>query len=146
MPNGKASPEIMDAVSKDREVELLDAVVTCAALVSHGDGCGDPVERLRLLDFLDRNELLLLFTNEHVRGSFERRVSDLREPGGADVALARIKRHTGQAPFRQVAAVGKAGTSAEGSVDARELRALHLIQASLGKRHSPGASSRLPMK
>lgn len=142
MPKPDNLSEIMNAYLEDREDDLLDAVVTCAALIARADGWVDPVERQQLLDFLERNEFLLLFTNEQVRDSFERRVRDLREPGGAVAALARIRRHAGCASARMVVAVGEEVASADCRIDPREQRALQLIRASLEARPAPRASTR----
>jgi tellurium resistance protein TerD len=143
MPIPNTLSEVMDAYPQIGDEDLLDAVVTCAALVARADGWVDPQERRQLLDFLERNEFLLLFTNDQVRDTFEQRVRELREPGGAVAALARIGRHAGRASARAFVAVGEQVALADRRIDPRELRALRLIRASLGGRQSPRASSRL---
>ena len=142
MPNPNTPSEIKDAYRQAGDDDLLDAVITCAALVARADGGVDPQERRPLLDFLERNEFLLLFTNVQVRDAFEQRVRELREPGGALAALARIRRHAGQASARAVLAVGQEVAFADRRIDLRELRALRLIRASLGGRQPSRALSR----
>jgi tellurite resistance protein len=137
MPNTQILSELEVAYLRDREDELLDAVVTCAALVARADGWIDPVERGQLLDFLERNEFLSLFSSEQVHESFERRVRDLREPGGAASALGRLRRHAGQSSASLVMTVGEEVALADCRIDPREWHTLQLIRTSLGKYPSP---------
>jgi tellurite resistance protein len=131
--------EIMAAWRDDREDELLDAVVTAAALVARADGWVDPVERGQLLDVLDRNGFLSVFTPAEILDAFERRVRELRAPGGPAAALGRLRRHAGRAPARLVVDVGDEVAAADGRLDPREQRILQLIQAALGVHPSSSA-------
>jgi hypothetical protein len=78
--------EIMAAYMDDRDDELLDAVVTAAALVTGADGCIEPVERSQLLDFLCRNGLMSVVTSAEMLDFFERRKNG-GDPGFSDDEL-----------------------------------------------------------
>jgi tellurite resistance protein len=98
MPNRNArhrvaltQAEIMVAYMDAREDELLDAVVTAAALVACADGCIEPVERSQLLDFLNRNGLNALLTRAEILDLFERRIRLLE----GETALKRPSRVLG---------------------------------------------------
>jgi tellurite resistance protein len=61
-----SSAEILAAHRNGRGYELLDAVVTVAALMSRADGWIQPVERGAMLDFLERNQFLSFFTRDNI--------------------------------------------------------------------------------
>jgi tellurite resistance protein len=122
---------IVAAYVDDREDELLDAVVTAAALVARADGWVQPVERGQLLDFLDRNEFLSVFERADIVGAFECRIRELRQPGGPAAALARLARHAGHAPARLAIDAGEEVAAADCRIDPREQRVLHLIRTAL---------------
>ena len=75
--------ELMAQYWDAREDELLDAVVSAAALVARADGRIDGAERGQLLDFLERRGILSVFTPAEILDTFERRVRELNEPGGS---------------------------------------------------------------
>lgn len=123
--------ELLAAYLDDREDELLDAVVTGAALVARADGWIDPVERGQLFDFLDRNEFLSVFTRAEILEAFERRIRHLREPGGPMAAVERLRRHAGRSPSRLVVDVGEEIAAADCRLDPRERYVLELIRNAL---------------
>ena len=85
--------ELMAQYWDAREDELLDAVVSAAALVARADGRIDGAERGQLLDFLERRGILSVFTPAEILDTFERRVRELNEPGGSVTALKHLRRH-----------------------------------------------------
>jgi tellurite resistance protein len=119
------------------EEELLDAVVTAAALLARADGWIDPIEYAQLFDFLDRSEFLSIFTRADIRDAFERRIRELREPGGPMVALARLRRHGGCRLARLVVDVGEEIAAADCRLDPREQYILQLIKITLWPQPSP---------
>ncbi len=138
MPNpnsrsrSKVAPApIIAAYVDDREEELLDAVLTAAALVARADGQVQPVERGQLLDFLDRNEFLSIFTRADILGVFECRLSELRDPSGPAEAVARLARHAGRLHARLVIDAGEEVAAADCRLDPREQRVLQLIRTAL---------------
>jgi tellurite resistance protein len=120
--------ENMAAYLDGREEELLDAVVTAAALVARADNWVQPVERARLLDFLARNEFMSNFTRAEILDAFERRVRELREPSGPAIAVERLRRHAGRTPARLAIDVGEEVAAADCRLDPREQRILQLIR------------------
>jgi tellurite resistance protein len=133
--------EIMAAYMSDREDELLDAVVTAAALVARADGWTDPVERGQLLDFLNRNGLLSTFTRAEILDIFEYRLRQLEERRGAEMAADTLLRLAGRSPARLVIGAGEDVAAADGSLHPGELRALQLIRLALAAPSRPSAPS-----
>jgi tellurite resistance protein len=127
--------ESMAAYPDGRDEELLDAVVTAAALVARADGWVQPVERAQLLDFLDRNQFLSIFTRAEILDAFERRIRELREPSGPALAVERLRRHAEHAPARLVIDVGEEVAAADCRLDPREQRILQLIRTACDPRH-----------
>jgi tellurite resistance protein len=151
MPNrnlrnrSKAAPaEIIAAYLDDRQDELLDAVLTAAALVARADGWVQPVECAQLLDFLDRNEFLWIYTRDDILGAFESRVRELREPRGPAAAVARLARNAERLPARLVIDAGEEVAAADCRLDPREQGALELIRTALGAPASPSAQRSEP--
>jgi tellurite resistance protein len=141
---------IIAASLRDLENELLDAVVTTAALVARADGWVDPVEREQLLDFLDVNEFMSVFTRAEILDAFERRIRELREPDGAVAALGRLRRQSGGSLARSLASlvvdVGEQVAAADCRLDPREQRILQLIRITLRVHPLPSApTDQLPL-
>jgi tellurite resistance protein len=134
----------MAAYLEDREDELLDAVITAAALVARADGWIQHVECGQLLDFLDREELLSVFSREEALDAFRRCIRELREPGGPTAAVERLRRHAGRAPVRLVVGVGEEVAAADCRLDPREERILAVIRTAVGAQPSPLAPGHLP--
>jgi tellurite resistance protein TerB len=124
--------EIIAAYVADREDELLDVVVTVAALVARADGWVQPVEQGQLLDFLDRNEFLSVFERTDIIGAFEGRIRELRQPGGPMAAVERLARHAGRGSGSLAINAGEEIAAADCRLDPREQRVLHLIRTALG--------------
>lgn len=129
--------EIMAAYLDDRNDELLDAVVTAAALVARADGRIEPVERGLLLDFMDRNGFLSVFTSSEILDAFERRVRHFDERGGAEEAVDDLGRLAGRSPARLVIGAGKRVAAADGHLHPRELHCLQRIRRALAAPPAP---------
>ena len=86
---------IVAAFLEPRDDELLDAVVSAAALVASADGCVQETERVQLRDFFEQEPLLSDFEPEEAASQFERCVGKSREPGGAWTMIKRLGRHRG---------------------------------------------------
>ena len=129
--------EIMAAYLDDRNDELLDAVVTAAAVVARADGRITPVERGLLLDFMDRNGFLSVFTCSEILDAFERRVRQFDERGGAEEAVDDLGRLAGRSPARLVIAAGKRVAAAAGHLHPRELHILQRIRRALAAPPAP---------
>lgn len=136
-----AAAEIMAAYFEDREDEVLDALVTAAALVARADGRIDLVEPAQTIDFLDRHDFLSIFTRAEIFGVFERRARELREPGGIAAALDGVRRQTGRPLARLVIEVSEEVAIADCRLDPREERMLEVIRMILGVRPSWAVST-----
>lgn len=124
--------EVMAAYLDDRNDELLDAVVTAAALVARADGRIEPAEGGLLVDFMDRNGFLSVFTRREILDAFERRVRQLDEHDSADAAVAGLGRLAGRSPARLVIGAGRQVAAADGHFHPGERHMLQLIRHALG--------------
>jgi tellurite resistance protein len=108
-------------------------MVTVAALVAGSDGWVDPAELTQLHDFLDRHGFQSL-ARVDLRDSFERRMRELREPGGFAAALADLGRYEPRRLSYLVHLVIDAGeevAAADGRLDPREDDMLRRIRIAL---------------
>jgi tellurite resistance protein TerB len=131
---GMTRPEIMAAYLEHRDNELLDGVISGAALIAAADGRVEPAERRQLLDFLRRNSLLVTNTRTEVLDFFERRVREVEQPRGAEAVVEDLARLVGRSPARFIVEAGREIAIADRCVDPREQHALQLIRTALGLR------------
>jgi tellurite resistance protein len=124
--------EMMAAYAEYREDELLDAAVSAAALVARADTRIDAAERRQLLDFLEREGVLSVFTPAEIIEVFERRLRELNEPGGAVATLRQLKRHAERPLARVAIDAGEEIAAADCRIDPREQQILQLIRLILG--------------
>jgi tellurite resistance protein len=127
-------PEIPAAHPGDREDELLDAVITAAALVARADGWIEPAERRQLLDFLNGKGLLTAATRDEILDLFDCRIRQFEEGAGAALAVDSIGRLVGRPSAQLVIDAGEQIAAADGHLHGRELHMLQLIRAALGPR------------
>lgn len=121
----------MAAYMHRRASELLDAVITAAAMVAQADGRIDPIERSQLLAFLNGSGLLAIFTRDEVLDAFEDRSRQIAGSGGANVAISALRRLAGRSLARLVINAGMRVAVADGRIHPRELRAMALIRMAL---------------
>jgi tellurite resistance protein len=119
------------AADKDRG---LEAIVTVAALVAGSDGWVDPAELSQLHDFLERHRFQSL-ARVHLRDSFERRMRELRAPGGFEAALANLSHH--ELLSHLVIDAGEEIAAADGRLDPREDDILRRIRIAIRQKSSP---------
>ena len=115
---------------------MFDAIVTVAALVARSDGWVDPAELSQLHDFLDRHGFQSL-ARVDLRDSFERRMRELREPGGFEAALANLRRYERRRVSHRVIDAGEEIAAAGGRLDPREDDMLRCIRIALRQKGSP---------
>jgi tellurite resistance protein len=113
------------------EDELLDGVVSAAALVARADGWVQEVERSQLVNFFDRQGLLSVIQREDAVAHFERRVRELREPGGPAAAVQRLSHHRDKATAFFIVSIGEEVAAADSRLDPREQHMLQLVQDAL---------------
>ncbi|MGH7058696.1 MAG: TerB family tellurite resistance protein [Acetobacteraceae bacterium] len=128
-----SSAEILAAYRNERDYELLDAIVTAAALISRADGWVQPVERGAMLDFLARNQFLPPFARESVLALFEDRMRDLREPDGAIMAVIRLRDYARRSSnsVGLIVDMAREIAAADCRLDPREQSLLQLIDSAL---------------
>jgi tellurite resistance protein len=119
---------IATAFREYREDELLDVLVSAAALLARADGWVQEVERIQLLDFLDREDFFSVFVREDVLTQFDRRISELSEPGGPSSVLCRLGRHRDGSTAALIVNVGEEIAAADCRLDPREQRVLELVR------------------
>lgn len=141
MPKGKARrrpranrAQYMAAYSDLRDDEIMDALVSVAALIAHADGWVQEVERRQLLDFLDQRNLFAVFARDDVETHFERCVRELREPGGRFAIMHRLHRQADHALGPLIIAVGEAVAAADCRLDPREEQLLWQMRAAFAER------------
>jgi tellurite resistance protein len=143
MSNRTASPRFHESTAEIAAADLradkgrgLDAVVTVAALVAGSDGWVDPAELSQLHDFLDRHGFQSL-ARVDLRDSFERRMRELREPGGFETALADLGHYERRRLSQLVIEAGEEIAAADGRLDPREDDVLRRIRIALRQKASP---------
>ena len=127
---GMTRTEITAAYADDREDELLDAVVTAAALVARSDGRVAPIERGELLDFLDRNGFLSVFTRRDIFDAFDSRLRHLDE-GGSEAAVDDLRQPGDRLPARLVVEAAQRVAAADRHINPHEQQILALIRAAV---------------
>jgi tellurite resistance protein len=120
--------EMMAAYWEAREDELVNAVITAAALVARADGRADAVECDQLADFLTRDGILSAHTPAAIRELFERRVREQDNPRAAMVALRQLGYHAERPLARVIIDAGEEITAADCRIDPRERRILQLLR------------------
>ena len=133
--NGRSRIEragIAFACDASRDDELLDDVVSSAAVVARADGWVQEVECSQLLNFIDRHSLFPLSRREEVLSQFESCVRELREPDGPLATFRRLGRYTEPSTATLILSVGSEVADADRRLDPREEQLLRLLRLRLG--------------
>jgi tellurite resistance protein len=123
--------EITDPDRGDRDDEALDAVLTAGALIARADNWIQPVERYRLLAFIERRRLVPRVRAADIFEAFWDRIHELREPGGAQAALRRLARQAGRPPAQLAITAAEEVAAADGHLDPREDHVLRMLRIAL---------------
>jgi tellurite resistance protein len=134
--------EMMAAYLEYREDELLDGVVTAAALIARADGSLQPIEHHQLVDVLAAEDFLFVFTSAEILEAFERKLEDLRKSDGMTAAVERLKCFAGRPMAGLMIAVAEEIAVADCLLHRREERMLELIRTALDPRSAPAAAGR----
>jgi|GraSoiStandDraft_5_1057265.scaffolds.fasta_scaffold613930_2 tellurite resistance protein TerB len=129
---GMKRTAVTAAYADDREDALLDAVTTAAALVARSDGQVVAVERGELLDFLDRNGFLSVFTRRDIFDAFDCRLRHFNGSGGEVAAIDGLRRLAGLFPPRLVIQTAERVAAADRFIHPGEQQILALIRAAVG--------------
>jgi tellurite resistance protein len=137
-------PRLHDSTAENAAAELradkalvFDAIVTVAALVARSDGWVHPAQLPQLHAFLDRHGFKSLLAHVDLRDLFERRIRELREPGGFEAALANLSRYEQRRLSHLVIDAGEEIAAADGRLDPREDDILRRIRIALRQKSSP---------
>jgi tellurite resistance protein len=128
---GVSKAEIMAVWQERRDGELLDAVVSAAALVARADGKADAVERAQTAYFLARNERLATVTPTDILDAFDHRLRHLQERSGIETAVDGLRRIAGHAPVRLIIDAAEHIAAADGHLHPGEMHALRSIRKAL---------------
>jgi tellurite resistance protein len=132
----ESTAKIATANLQAEKGQTFDAIVTVAALVARSDGWVHPAQLPRLHDFLDRHGLQPRARLD-LHESFERRMRELREPGGFEAALADLGRYERRALSHLLVEAGEEIAAADGRLDPREDDMLRRIRTALRQKESP---------
>ena len=132
----ESTAEIAAAKLRADKGRVFDAIVTVGALVARSDGWVHPAEFSQLHDFLDRCGFQWLARID-LRDVFERRMRELREPGGFETALANLNRQKRRSLSHLVIDASEEIAAADGRLDPREDDMLRRIRIALRQRTSP---------
>lgn len=131
--------ELAAAYQESREDDLFDLLVSAAALTARADGRVEEVERVQLLDFLDRRDLLWMRDREDVLAQFELCVS---APDEQLSTLARLRRYRDSRAAELILGLCDEVAAADCRLDPREDQLLRLIRASLDRLGPEPATAR----
>jgi tellurite resistance protein len=123
---------------QERCDELLDAVVSAAALVARAKDASDAGERAFIIDVLARNGAIARISRTDIGGAFDYRLRDVRERSGVEMALERLRRMVGRVPARLIIDTAEHVAAADGHFHQREMHALRSIRKAL---RAPSRSS-----
>ena len=133
------STEVMAAYLEYREHELLDAVVTAAALMARADGSVQPVEHHQLVDVLADEGFLFVFAREELVEAFARKLGQLRSATGLTAGVECLKRLAGDPLAHFVSAVAEEVATADCRIHHGERRMLTLVRTALDVPSTSGA-------
>ena len=133
----ESTAEILAPELQADKAQVFDAIVTVAALVARSDGWVHPAQIARLHDFLNIHGFQSLLARVHLRDSFERRMRELREPGGFEAALANLSGCVPRKLSHLVINAGEEIAAADGRLDPREDDILRPIRIALRQKSSP---------
>jgi len=108
--------------------ELLQALVTAAALVALSDGQVDAAERDELIDFVDRQGFVPTFSRHEIAEAFGDRVRQLKDRDSASVIVEGLRPLVGQSLASIVLRTAERVAAADRQIHAGEVRALELIR------------------
>jgi tellurite resistance protein len=119
---------VRDDVSQD---DVLDAIVSMAALIARADGWVQEVELRQLVDFVNHFGLLAACDREELLERFERRVRELRDPDGPFRAFQRLVQLSDHPTADLMLSVGNEIAAADRRLDPREEQLLRLFRTRL---------------
>ena len=118
----------LPAGCRDRDEDMLQALVTAGALVALADGELAPVERGELLDFINQHGFIPTISRQDAAAAFDSRVRQLEDRYGAEVILESLRPLAGLSLASVVIRTAERVAAADRKIHRGEQRALHLLQ------------------
>ena len=118
----------LPAGRRDRDEDMLQALVTAGALVALADGELAPVERGELLSFIDRQGFIPTISQQHAAAAFDNRVRQLEDRYGANVILETLRPLAGLSLASVVMRTAERVAAADRKIHRGEQRALQVLR------------------
>ena len=108
--------------------ELMQALVTAAALVALSDGRVDDAEREEFVNFVDGQGFVPTFSRHEIAETFGTRVRQLKDREAASVIVESLRPVAGQSLASIVVRTAERVAAADRQIHSGEARALKLIR------------------
>ena len=117
---------------EDRSHEVLDALVTAAALVAVADGRVQAVEREELVNCIADERLFQGFSGSEIAAAFDKRAQQLQHRDGPEVIIKALRPLSGVLSTQLVLRIGRRVANADHRINQSELsELLRLITTTL---------------
>jgi tellurite resistance protein len=113
---------------RDRDEDMLQALVTAGALVALADGELAPVERGELLSFINRQGFIPTISQQDAAAAFDNRVRQLEDRYGANVILETLRPLAGLSLASVVVRTAERVAAADRKIHRGEQRALQVLR------------------
>ena len=110
---------------EDRAHEVMDALVTAAALVAVADGSVHAVEREELVNCIDEESLFPGFSRPEIAAAFDKRA---QQRNGPEVIIKALRPLSGLQSTQLVLRIGRRVANADHRINQSELSALKLLR------------------
>src|SRR6476646_11494450 len=94
---------------RNRTHEVMDALVTAAALVAVADGSVHVVEREELVNCIDEERLFPGFSRPEIAAAFDKRAQQLQQRNGPEVIIKALRPLSGLQSTQLVLRIGRRG-------------------------------------
>ena len=113
---------------EDRAHEVMDALVTAAALVAVADGSVHAIEREELVNCMDEERLFPGFSGPEIAAVFDKRAQQLQQRNGPEVIIKALRPLSGLQSTQLVLRIGRRVANADHRINQSELSALKLLR------------------
>ena len=127
----------------NRDIDVMQGLVTAGAVVALADGRVAEVEREELLNFIDRQQLVPTISRVDIAQTFNRRVRELEDRDSAEVILENLRPLVGLSLASVVLRTAERVAAADGKIHPAELQALKLIRLVIKSLSAKGPPIRL---
>ena len=127
----------------NRDIDVMQGLVTAGAVVALADGGVAEVEREELVNFIDRQQLVPTISRIDIAETFDRRVRQLEDQDSAEVILENLRPLVGLSLASVVLRTAERVAAADGKIHPAELQALKLIRLIITSLSAKGPPIRL---